>query len=345
MKHTCKICKKEVTNNNSYIGSHVKRKHGITLEEYLSKYEIPTIEKEILHIPHCFINYTNVTSEEFKLEKCGFCDNIAKPELNANYEDKTYYFAYNKGFFCGTIECKNQISQDFLGTPYNKKTFEHIGAKSEYIAKLWKRSIDDVKYTKSKGFRESNFRCDLESYIEKYGSKLGKQKYDERCQKISKSNNIEWYVEKYGKELGEQKWNHYISLLKPNGSTVSKKQKIIEQKLQQLNINYLSEYVFTKSNGNIGYVDWYLPDHNIFIEYYGIYWHCKPTVYKHDYYHRNKKMLASEVWNADTERNKYLLETFKNSSIIIIWEDTIFSNEFLLKLINDIKNLNTVIEI
>jgi len=43
-KHKCKICGKEVSNNNSYIGSHVKRKHKILLNDYFITYKI---KKEI----------------------------------------------------------------------------------------------------------------------------------------------------------------------------------------------------------------------------------------------------------------------------------------------------------
>lgn len=37
-KIKCKICDKSVSSGNSYIGSHVKRKHNISLEGYVTKY-------------------------------------------------------------------------------------------------------------------------------------------------------------------------------------------------------------------------------------------------------------------------------------------------------------------
>jgi len=37
-KVKCLICGKEVSANNSYIGSHVKRIHGILLFDYIKKY-------------------------------------------------------------------------------------------------------------------------------------------------------------------------------------------------------------------------------------------------------------------------------------------------------------------
>ena len=37
VKIKCLICGKEVTNNNSYIGSHVKRIHNLSLVDYIKK--------------------------------------------------------------------------------------------------------------------------------------------------------------------------------------------------------------------------------------------------------------------------------------------------------------------
>lgn len=70
-KWKCEICDKIITKNNSYIVSHIKRKHNITLEEYLMKY---------------YIN----NNPNFCLEKCGFCNNNAKYEIEINHDDKTY---------------------------------------------------------------------------------------------------------------------------------------------------------------------------------------------------------------------------------------------------------------
>ena len=130
-KIKCLICGKEVTNNNSYIGSHVKRSHKITLLEYLIQ------------------NYK--MEGGFQYEKCGFCDKEAIPFFKADHLKQTYILDYREGYLCKTDECKNNISLLIFKKPYNKKTYEHIGANSQYSSLLHKRSIEDVFYRKSKG--------------------------------------------------------------------------------------------------------------------------------------------------------------------------------------------------
>lgn len=95
----------------------------------------------------------------------------------------------------------------------------------------------------------------------------------------------------------------------------------------------------------MGCVDWYLPNENLIIEYYGVYWHCKPSIYESTYYHKNKKKFADEIWDDDNKRNLYILKKIPNCSILIIWEDTNMSAEYLFKLINEIKNTKAIIEI
>ena len=101
-KCKCKICGKETTNNNSYIGSHVKRIHKLKLIEYVKKY------------------YTLINN--FNIEKCGFCEKNAEPNYVINHTNNTYTKNYDNGYFCNTEECRDKISIEILGTPYSCST-------------------------------------------------------------------------------------------------------------------------------------------------------------------------------------------------------------------------------
>jgi len=325
----CKICGKETTANNSYIGSHVKRMHNIGLYDYIKLY----YEWE---------------NKEFKYETCGFCDNEAVPNFEINHKELTYKLNYNLGYFCNTINCRENISLLIFQTPYNKKTFEFIGSHSKYLSLLYKRPVDIVKYKKSKGLRENNFTASLDGFINKFGEDLGKIKYKERNTKISKSNTKSWYLEKFGGELGKQKWEIYRNkITKKLGSSKSKTSTIINSFLDKNNIKYKEEYKYENSLGQTGLMDFYLLDYNIVIEYYGDYWHCNPNLYESNYFHKICKKFSYEIWEKDKNRINYIFQNeFKNKvSILIIWESTKFGDEYLLNLLEKIKNKNVIVEI
>lgn len=331
-KYECKICGKKVTANNSYIGSHVKKIHNILLEDYFLNYED---------------EFTNL-SLKFKICKCNFCkqyDAIYKFEVN--YKEKTF-IRYYEGKFCYTNFCKEQISQKILNTPYNAKTFEHIGSNSLFLSIKHNKKISEIKFKKSRGFRELKFTTSLENYIIKYGNIIGTKKYNERCQKISKANTKKWFLEKYGQEIGEKNWEIFRKKKhKAFGPNKSKRSLIINKILEQNNIKYVDEYKYENQKFKTGSMDFYLTDFNIIIEFYGDYWHCNPSLYKKNYYHKICKQFAFEIWEKDKTRINHIFknEFKKKVTILIIWESTNFTPEYLITKLNEIKNLNTIIEI
>lgn len=328
-KIKCLICGKEVTNNGSYIGSHVKRIHSLLLNNYVKKY------------------YKNLTPN-FKLEKCGFCNNYAIPKFQIDHKNKTYKLNYDDGYFCHTLQCKENISQKIFNEPYDKNRFEHIGANSSYLSLLYKKNIADVKYDKSKGFRELTWRANLENYVKKYGKEEGIKKYEERNAKISKANTLSWYIEKYGEIEGLEKYDIFRKKKhKILGPSKSIKSKIVSDILNKYNIYYIEEYKYENEIGRNGAIDFYVPNLNVVIEFYGDYWHCNPKYYPKDYFHKIMKRFAYEIWKKDKNRINYLFdhEFNKNIAILIIWESTKLTEEYLLQILNKIKHTNIIIEI
>jgi hypothetical protein len=328
-KIKCLICGKEVTNNGSYIGSHVKRVHNLTLNEYVKTY------------------YKNLTPN-FKMETCGFCNNLAVPNFEIDHKNKTYKLNYNTGYLCHTQECKENISQKIFNEPYNKKSFEHIGANSLYLSLLHKKDIKDVIYDKSKGFREITWRCNLENYIEKYGKEEGIKKYEERNTKISKANTLSWYIEKYGDIEGIEQYNIFRKKKhKAFGPNKSVKSRIINNFLDEYKIEYIEEYKYENELGKNGAIDFFIPSLNIIIEFYGDYWHCNPTRYHNDYFHKIMKRFAYEIWQKDKKRINYIFNKVFNKkiAILIIWESSKLTDDRLLEILNQIKQTNQIIEI
>jgi len=282
----------------------------------------------------------------FKVEQCNFCKTReAKHIFSIDFYNKTYKRYYD-GFLCYDQECKVQILTKLLNTQ-DIKRFEHIGSNVNFLSVKYNKSIDDVKLSKSKGFRTCDFKTSLDGFINKYGEVEGTKRYNNRNKKISKANTKLWFLEKYG-ENGLSKWEEFRrKKVNKLGKTISKKSQFIKSLLDTIGVNYIEEYKYDNIKHRNGSLDFYLPDYNIIIEFYGDYWHCNPNIYEHDYYHKILKLYAYEIWERDSNRINFIFKTTFNSTvtILIIWESTIMTAEFLYCKIQEFKNKNTIIEL
>lgn len=348
----CQECGHKMSNKNYAISRHVK-KHDLDFNSYIRKYYI-------------------LTNGNFK--KCSFCEKEALPTYLINHENLNYKIIYEKGYACNTLECKKQISLDILGIEYDPKKFEKIGSRSDYLAKLYNIDISNSKKMKYDTTRTNFFKCSLDGFVSKYGIEIGVQKYYNRIEKIKKSDeslsnpknrmktNLETYIKKYGIKYGTEKYNdrcakiaytntfdYFISKYgaeqgpikykqKNKVCKISKRSKIIGNILNDIGINYKIEEII---NGKK--VDYFLPDHNIVIEFFGDYWHCNPKKYKYDFIHPHNKITAKEIWYNDKNRLNKIHE--KVCTIIIIWEDTNIDSIFIEKTLNDFRNIKTIVYI
>lgn len=65
-------------------------------------------------------------------------------------------------------------------------------------------------------------------------------------------------------------------------------------------------------------LDIYIPLLNKAIEFNGDYWHCNPSKYDKDYYHKQLKLFAYQIWERD--KKKKLLCDKNGIQLLIIWE-------------------------
>lgn len=80
-------------------------------------------------------------------------------------------------------------------------------------------------------------------------------------------------------------------------------------------------------------LDYYNSEYNFVIEVMGDYWHCNPNIYNHDFYHKNKNKLASDIWEDDRKRKNEIINA-TNCSYIEIWEkDWKYNRESVLEYI------------
>jgi G:T-mismatch repair DNA endonuclease (very short patch repair protein) len=91
--------------------------------------------------------------------------------------------------------------------------------------------------------------------------------------------------------------------------------------LEYLNKLYPNKFKYTGDGSFIvnGHsVDAYSEELNTIVLFQGDYWHCNPEIYKADYYNKQFKKTAQEVWDRDVK----IVEMIKKEGykIIIIWE-------------------------
>ncbi len=343
----CLICDDLISTRNCVVSRHMK-KHGTTYIEYIKG------------------NYNCVCGT---VSMCGFCNNDAVPEYVIDHTNKEYSMNYNKGYICGTIECKRSISLDIIGSTYSPDTFEKIGSRKEYLSKLYKINESEAKLMKYDNSRTEffdnkidsfvrkygedvgrlryekringiknnhagqKFPCTLDNFIDKYGEVNGRLKYDKRCERISYTSSKGYLIDKHGKVKADKLWKKRYKTIR-----VSESSKIVGKILDYLNIEFeVEKNIFGK------FVDYYLSDYNMVIEFYGDYWHCNPKVYESDYYVSQIGMTSEEIWEKDRKR----LDIIKQgvNSIIVIWESSKIDGSLISKVINDISNKKTIVYI
>ena len=328
---TCKICGKQIKSIAAFT-THLLRSNGhhLDIDEYVYQY------------------FTNLRPG-FKYEKCGFCSRDALPKLVIDFIGETFYHEYDEdGYFCNTDECKNQIALNFFGKPYAEciRQYEHIGAKTKYLALLHKKSEEYVKLEMK---RDKNFvyspvqTTSLKGYIFRYGKKEGTRLYKERCQKISRSLHIEWFIEKYGIDEGTRRYEERIKKRWQSAANIthSKNQYVI---FDALNDRYNNVWQDERYIEGLGCVDMVDKSKGIVVEYFGDYWHCNPMSYSPDFFQKSLQMYAKQKWEKDRIRLQKILNASYINLIIVIWEktftETLGKEKTLKKLFNIVDNID-----
>jgi hypothetical protein len=165
---------------------------------------------------------TDNTSKDIK---CVSCNEKIEPLITIDFEKNSFNFRYD-GYLCRntrnspSLYCKNNISLEVLGLPYDKLIYEHIGAKKEYLSLKYGISTNEAKKLKiisAESILKNNpditnasevcaMKIDkmnskpcttsLSDYIRRCGTEMGTELYNNRNRKIARSNTLEYYIEK-----------------------------------------------------------------------------------------------------------------------------------------------------
>ena len=199
----------------------------------------------------------------------------------------------------------------------------------------------------------------LENMVAKYGQKEGKKRYDEYVEKqhITKSWDYmvqvhgeekaaqinaqkpltkENFVRKYGKDEGTFLWKMFCDKYTVGYSEVSQE---LFRKIDALIGDKHDTYFATKNDGEYEvflendkyvFIDYFIKDLNVAIEFNGRVFHADPRFYKADDiinpFNSDKPSTAQQIWDKDKARYESLKKL--GISTIVVWETDYRSPEF-----------------
>lgn len=189
--------------------------------------------------------------------------------------------------------------------------------------KLWCDYIEKQKITKSKYY-----------YVDKYGL----VKWEELCE--SKAHTFENYIKWYGsEELAIEKIKERHNMW----SCVSKSSQIFLNKLDielKKHINGLDtyysklnqEYMIITDCRKIFYIDYFIKDWNVAIEYNGDLFHANPNKYNEsDMPIPGSDLTAKEIWRKDVMKTKHIND--RGIEVLVVWESDLPDIEEYVSLI------------
>ena len=237
---------------------------------------------------------------------------------NKNKQEHQKFVNETQKLFNDKIEFNNII-----------KIFKDKYSNIENINKFYKSQtwLDAIKYFCKKNkikYRKCNY-CKKLTYNDKYCNSECMSK----CRKLKKkqSDNItyQWMHNDFRKKQAKAK---------ENKSIYWQTEKLIEDELIKLNINYIPQKEIC------GYsVDFYLPDNKLIIECDGDYWHANKNIlpnqkYIYDPQYKNGRLSVNEVRQKDKIKDDIFIKN--GYKVIRFWENKIKKN--IEECINQLKN-------
>ena len=207
------------------------------------------------------------------------------------------------------------------GTTY-PNVCEDCGGEADYRAKRCRKCSD-----KKKKSEPNHFKGKKHSQKTKEKMREAAKNRDPSTYKAPPppSDKVSKHKKEYWSKLSPEERTKKLKKFIKAGQRTNKKSKNtkIEKKISKL---LKEKKVAHKKNKQVGskFVDILIPSQKKIIECYGDYWHCNPSVYGPDYYHKNLKMAAQEKWDKDKKRLDFLRG--QGYDIKVLWEKDIKEN-------------------
>lgn len=267
--------------------------------------------------------FTTLTEDELKALSSRF-DTASKESFVHRYGEKDGQRRYEEYVKFHSDKNRFEYKQEHLG--WSKEQFDEFNKSRAVTLELCIKKHG--KELGKKIFREycskqAYVGCELEYFIEKYGTKEGTTVYQELNRK--KALNRETFVRKYGEVEGERIWKAYLLKRSHNAPVSEVSQRLFDEILSQIPSNQYSKVKYASFGGEQcilgrnGYMfaD-FLYDNKKIIEFNGDYWHKNPKIYVEDDESRLK-------WKQDSERQSELERL--GYEVLVVWEKDFHDNK------------------
>lgn len=171
----------------------------------------------------------------------------------------------------------------------------------------------------------------LVNMVKKHGEEIGLVKWNNYLDRQQYTCSKKYFIEKHGEVLGTEKYQNFCKKRCFNFSGVSKQSqdffKYLDVFLQKEYTTYFDiknhEYYISIKNEKFFFLDYYIKELNLAIEYNGDIFHANPKLYnKTDRPNPFNDMTSEQIW----ENDNYKLSTIKkirNVDTIIVWENDV----------------------
>lgn len=243
-------------------------------------------------------------------------------------------------------------------------------SEEEAINKIKSQRKLNKEYWINKGFSEKESIVKVKKFQKENGDKFAKKR-KENPKKYKNSLNIDYYIakgftkeeaelqlkerqatgrlDKYIKKYGEEGFRKWKERQEKWKAKVFNTTTCISSGYSMLSLNIINEiqkihttilcnsrekFIYDKQYKRAYKYDITKLDNKKIIEINGIFWHCKPTIYKKDYFHKVRKLTAKEIWEFD--KRKIDLAKEHGYDVLVIWEDDYYNDPD--KIINECIN-------
>lgn len=297
VRHKCKCCGKDIMYDNTNI--HITKTHNIQING------------------KSFQTVKTVNNVKYKLMVCQQC----LLEKFPNIKNLSRIF----NVMCDATQFAFDIPQEISQT-----------AKRKY-------ALSEETFIKKYGEVEGRKRW--ESYLKKqaetntyeYKHKIFNMTEDEFKQyNLSRAVTLNNLIRKYGEEEGKKRWYEYINNRSKPYSKIS--QECFRKIDDIIGYKYFSMFYSKNTekcviiDNRMNFLDYYIPELNICIEFNGDMWHGNPNIYKDSDYCNPfyPNLTAKDLREKDYIRYKKLEELY-NIHTYVIWEGEYKSKSFDIK--------------
>jgi hypothetical protein len=322
-KHECRIC-------------------DDVIYYYDSTFKISQKTKQLEPLGKSFKSKKTVDGKDYYLTVCEKCLTNKFPEYAK--KNKTRVFNGMNEITKFAFNIPEEVADKWVNKNYSitEKTliekYGEVEGKERWKSYCEKQAYSNTfEFKKEKwGWTEEEFKeynksrsVTLPNLVSRWGEEKGLEIWINYCDRQRYTVTLEYFIEKYGEEIGSKKYKDFSDkrIFKGGFSEMSQKLfKEIDKQLTEFKTFYATkggEKSFLRKVGDRSfeyYLDYWIEDLNIGVEFNGDMWHANPSIYEFDSNPTpfEPNMKAESIWKKDKLKIDYLNE--KLNKLIIVWE-------------------------